>query len=246
MNLDEELRTAFKEETRDWTTPPELKERILHQISSNQGGKRMKKWILLSVLAAALLIPTGAYAAYNYNNLADSIYGSQENISHIGGTQQKYDDLEAKLQNAKQKLTEDEFTTFNSLLKEMTVYNLSMADSEGNLHPEQLSAEEQESYKDLTTALEPLFTKLNEYESPNIDSDNSIFIDNEKAKEILSTEEYKQFDNVLLEMHELSQKSLDASGNYNKDLLSDAESAKVEQLSQTLQTYLDKIDLAKP
>lgn len=244
MNLDDELRTAFQEETKGWMAPPELKERLLHQISSKQEGRRMKKWVLSSILAAALLVATGAYAAHYY--LADSIYGSQENISHIGGTQQKYDELEAKLQEAKRNLTEAEFTTFATLLKEMGQYNLKIADSEGLLHPEQLSAGEQESYTELATALEPLFTKLNEQQPSKKYPDNSIFIDDEKAKEILSAEEYTEFGNILKETGDISLKSVDANGKYHEDRLSETELARLEQLGQSLQTYLDKLDISRP
>jgi uncharacterized membrane protein YfhO len=244
MNLDDELRTAFQEETKGWIAPPELKERVLHQISSKQGGRRMKKWILSSILAAALLIPTGAYAAHHY--LADSIYGSQENVSHIGGTQQKYDEFEAKLQEAKQTLTENEFATFTSLVKEMADYNLKMADSEGILHPEQLSAEDQAAFTELTTALEPYFNKLNELKSPKIDPNKSIFLDTEKAKEVLNAEEYKKFDNIFIEMKEISERSVDANGKYHEDRLSEPELARLEQLGQSLQAYVNKINMSKP
>ncbi|WP_438347747.1 DUF3600 domain-containing protein [Paenibacillus sp. FA6] len=244
MNLDDELRTAFQEETKGWIAPPELKERVLHQISSKQGGRRMKKWILSSILAAALLVPTGAYAAHYY--LADSIYGSQENVSHIGGTQQKYDELEAKLQEAKRNLTDEEFTTFAALLKEMGQYNLKIADSEGLLHPRQLSAEEQEKYTQLTTALDPLLTKLNEHKSPRTYPDNSIFIDIDKAKEILSAVEYIEFDNILKETGDISLKSVDANGKYHEDRLSETELARLDFLGQSLQAYLDKLDISRP
>jgi len=244
MNLDDELRITFQEETKGWTTPPELKERVLLQISSKQGGRRMKKWILSSVLAAALLVPTGAYAAYNY--IADSIYGSQENVSHIGGTEQKYDEFEAKLQEAKQTLTEDEFAAFASLFKELADYNLKMADTEGVLHPEQLSLEDQAAFTELTTALDPFFTKLNEPKLSKIDPDKSIFLDEEKAKEILSKEEYKQFDNILKEMGEISLNSVDANGVFQKSLLSDSELARLEKLDQSFQPFLDKLGISKP
>ena len=204
----------------------------------------MKKWILSSILAAALLVPTGAYAAHYY--LADSIYGSQENVSHIGGTQQKYDELETKLQEAKRNLTEEEFTTFATLLKEMGQYNLKIADSEGFLHPEQLSAEEQDIYTELTTALDPLLTKLNEHKSPRTYPDNSIFIDIDKAKEILNAKEFIQFEDLLEEMRILSQKSVDSNGQYHKERLSDTDITMLEQLGQSLQAYLDKIDISKP
>lgn len=198
MNLEEQLRSTLREEATHLSPPPELKIRVMNQVTDKQGGKRMKKWLLPCILAAALLIPTGAYAAYNY--LADSVYGSQENTTHIGGTQQKYDQFEAKLQQAKQILSEEEFTAFMTLLKELGPYNLKIADSEGILHPEQLNAEEQEKYTALTEALEPFFTKLNDTKKTG----SKIVVNDvwasilDKAKITFSKDELGDFEGIVI------------------------------------------------
>ncbi|MDT3426179.1 O6-methylguanine-DNA--protein-cysteine methyltransferase [Paenibacillus forsythiae] len=159
MKLEEELREALREESRGWTAPPELKDRILNHQSLRPEGRRMKKWIAVGILAAVLLVPTGAYAGYHY--LADSVYGSQERLEQFGGTQQQYDHLEKKLQAAKQSLNPQEFAKLMGLLKKLGDYNLKIADDKGALHPERLSPEEQEAYKKLNAELEPYFEKLN-------------------------------------------------------------------------------------
>ncbi|OAB36886.1 hypothetical protein PMSD_11320 [Paenibacillus macquariensis subsp. defensor] len=199
MNLEEQLRSAFKEETTDLLPPPDLKTRIMDQVTTKQGGRRMKKWLLPCILAAALLIPTGAYAAYNY--LADSIYGSQENTTHIGGTQQKYDELEAKLQQAKQILSEEEFATFMPLLKELGEYNLKFSDSEGVLHPEQMNTEEQGKFAALTETLEPFFTTIinTEKPGPNIVITDFWASTLDKAQITFSKDELEDYEFIVIE-----------------------------------------------
>lgn len=164
MSLEHNLRQALHEEAGAMHAPPELKGEILNRISPGQGGRRMKKWLVAAVVAATLIIPTGAYAGYNY--LADSLYGSQDNTAKIGGTQQDYDQLEAKLQQAKSSLSGEDFTALSTLLHELAGYNLQIADDEGGLHPEKLSAADQQRYKELAAAIEPYNDKLNQAEAP--------------------------------------------------------------------------------
>ncbi|NJJ39841.1 DUF3600 domain-containing protein [Paenibacillus apii] len=159
MKLEQELWEALREESRDWTASAELKDRILNHQSLRPEGRRMKKWIAAGILAAVLLVPTGAYAGYHY--LADSVYGSQERLEQFGGTQQQYDHLEAKLQAAEQSFEPQEFAKLTALLKKLGDYNLKMADDKGALHPERLSPEDQEAYNKLNAELEPYFEKLN-------------------------------------------------------------------------------------
>lgn len=248
MNLEEQLRSAFKEETTDLLPPPELKIRIMDQVTSKQGGRRMKKWLLPCILAAVLLIPTGAYATYNY--LADSIYDSQANTTHIGGTQQKYDELEAKLQEAKQILSEEDFTAFMPLLKELGEYNLKFSDSEGVLHPEQMNAEEHEKYKTLTMALEPFFNKLNNTKSPPVNTQSSDeFWDSTltQAQSIFSTDEFEDFKSILSEYRNQIQhfelKTVDPDGSIHNDRLSTQYKENLEQLNLRLKPYFDKLGI---
>lgn len=152
MDLDHELKTVFQQESTNWIAPTNLKGKILNRVESKQDSRRVKKWVMASILAATLLIPTGALAGYNY--IADSIYGSQENIVHMGGTPQKYAELEAKLEFAKQHLNEEEFEKWMSLLKELGVYNLKIMDTNGVPHLDKLNADEQKAYKKLTADLE--------------------------------------------------------------------------------------------
>lgn len=159
MKLDEQLRTAYQEETKDWSVPASIKQKMMDSIRRDSHIKRnRKKWLVTGLLAAVLIIPTGAYAGYTY--LADGIYGSQENIAAMGGTAEDYMRLEAKLQTAKAHFSEEEFVQYMNLLKQMGQMALEYADSQGNMHPEQWSTVEQERYNLLAAELEPFFEKL--------------------------------------------------------------------------------------
>lgn len=246
MSLEEELRTALREETRNWIAPPELKGKILKQVLSTQGGRRMKKWLVASIVAASLLIPTGAYAGYHY--LADSIYGSQDNVAQIGATQQKYDELEAKLQKAKQSYSEQEFTQLMALLKELGGYNLKIADAEGVLHPEQLSTDEQEAYKSLTAELEPYFAQLNKAGAtlgavPTLTFDTLWNEQRDRAEQILSQQELVAVEEIINELKVYDVKALDPDGSIQNDRLSEADLINQKQLIEQLSPYMKKLGI---
>jgi hypothetical protein len=246
MNFNDELRTVLQEEAKQHTAPEELKGKILEQVMSTQGGRRMKKWIVSSILAAALLIPTGVYAGYNY--LTDSIYGSQEAVASIGVTQQQYDRLEAKLQNAKQSFNEEEFTKLMSLLKELGDFNVRIGDSEGVFHVDQLNADEQAAYKNLVAELEPYFKQLNEATAPNksapvVDRDAFWTSVLEKAEQRLTKQESVETERLINELRSYDAKVFDADGSVHMDRLSDADKANQEKLMEALDPYMNKLDL---
>lgn len=247
MNFNEDLRTALQEEASKISAPPELKEQILNQTVTRIGGRRrMKKWVVASVLAATLLIPTGAYAAYHY--LADTMYGSQETAATLGVTQQQYDRLEAKLQSAKQSFNEVEFAKLMSLLKELGDYNLQMVDHDGVFHLEKLDTKEQNEYKILQRELEPYFEKLNEMGAPKgksaiLDRDtfwNSVL---EKAEQRLTKEDFEKTEQLIHELQSFNAKVYDSDGSSHMDRLSKEELQKQEKLMEELNPYMNKIDL---
>ncbi|WP_136605524.1 DUF3600 domain-containing protein [Paenibacillus dokdonensis] len=246
MSLNERLRTAFKEETEEWSAPAELKEKILNQVAHNQGGRRMKKWVVTCILAASLLIPAGAFAGYSY--ISDSIYGSQENIAKFGVTQQHYDVLEAKLQAAKQSLGEEEFTRFMSLLKELGTYNLKMTDADGKFNIEKLSTEERSNYKRLTTELEPIFRKLKDVQ-PAVKTPKPLYSSAfwkeqlNQAKQILSKEEFNEYQKLMYELKTYDEKTLDPDGSVHVDRLSKEDQTNIEQVVQQLQPFLKKLGI---
>lgn len=244
MNFNEELRTVLQEEARNISAPPELKEQILNRAVAKQGGRRMKKWLVASIMAAALLIPTGAYAGYHY--LADNMYGSPATAATIGVTQQQYDRLEAKLQNAKQSFNEEEFTKLMSLLKEMGSYNLQMTDAEGVFHLEQLSAKDQKAYKELQTKLEPYFEQMNEAKtSKKSVQDRDTFWNSllEKAEQRLTKKEFEEIEQLITELQSYDAKVFDSDGSAHMERLSKEEIQNQEKLMEALDPYIKKIDM---
>lgn len=246
MNYDKKLRNVLQEEARKLSAPPELKEQILNQTINRSGGRRMKKWMVASILAATLLIPTGAYAGYNY--LADTIYGSQEAAATIGVTQQEYDRLEAKLQSAKQSFNEEEFTKLMSLLKELGAFNLQMADDEGVFHIEQLDAGEQKAYKELVLKLEPYFEQINEAKTSNApataaDREKVWDFMLEKAEQRLTKEEFAEVEQLVSKLRTYDAKVFDSDGSVHMDRLTQEEIQNQEELMKELDPYIEKIDM---
>ncbi|MBU5346325.1 DUF3600 domain-containing protein [Paenibacillus lautus] len=243
MSFDERLKTAFKEETKEWNAPTELKEKILNKVVHIQEGRPMKKWVVACILAATLLIPTGAFAGYSY--IADSIYGSRDNI---GVTQKQYDELEAKLQTAKQNLSEEEFTKWMSLLKEWGLLNLKIADTKGDFHIERLSVGEQKIYRRLTAELEPLFRKLNEVQSTKGEAkpiDSTTFWNGvlDEAGQIFSKEEFDEFQKLLNELRAYDEKKDDPDGSVHTERLSKEDQMNIEQLFQQMQPFFKKLGI---
>ncbi|WP_054939175.1 DUF3600 domain-containing protein [Paenibacillus ihuae] len=248
MSLEHNLRQALREEAKGWSAPPELKGRILSGITPSQGGRRMKKWLVATIVAAALLIPTGAYAGYTY--LADSVYGSQEHLVQMGGTQEGYDHLEAKLQQAKNSLSEEDYAALTALLHQLGAYNLKIADAEGVLHPEKLSSTDQESYKELTLKLEPYFQKLEQTESsvkrdPVNTVDSSTFWDQQlvKGEQIFSGKELASFKQLISELKAFNNQITGQDGSTHPERLTEKESARLKQLYEELTPYLKQLGI---
>lgn len=159
MDMEHRLRIALQKEAEALTPKPELKEKVMDRIPFKKGRIQVKKRMVAAIVVAVLALPTAAFAGYSY--LADQVFGSANVLKAHGGTQEKYDHFESKLQDARQKLSLREFTAFIGLLKDITYYNLQIADRKGNLHPEQLSADDRAEYERLLREVQPYFDKLN-------------------------------------------------------------------------------------
>ncbi|MBY0014388.1 DUF3600 domain-containing protein [Paenibacillus typhae] len=248
MSLEQQLRQALREEAGDWSAPPELKDKILSRITPEQGGKRMKKWLVATVMAAALLIPTGAYAGYTY--LADSVYGSQEHFMENGGTLEGYDRLEAKLQQAKNSLSTEDFAALTALLKDIGSYNLRIADDKGNLHPERLSSAEQERYQELTVKLEPYFGKIEKEAQPSASGklpplDSGTFWEEQLARgeQVFSGTELTAFRQLVNELQAYNAEITGSDGSIHPDRLSEEDTARFRQLYEELGPYLKQLGI---
>ncbi|MHA6531241.1 DUF3600 domain-containing protein [Paenibacillus sp. BAC0078] len=247
MSLEENLRRALMDEAEGWSAPPELKGKILERTTPGQGGRHMKKWLIATIIAASLIIPTGVYAGYNY--LADSMYGSKDNFIQNVGTLEQYEKLEAKLQQAQMSLSKEDFSALTSLLHELGGFNLKMADKAGNLHPEKLNAADRESYNKLTAELEPYFAKLIKAEAPKApveQLDAGAFWDEQlaKAQQTFSGKELAQVEQLIGELKNMNDKVTDPDGSIHMDRLSDADKKNQEQLIEQLNPYLNKLGIS--
>lgn len=246
MSLEENLRRTLQAETEVWSAPPELKGKILDRIEPGQGGRRMKKWLIATILAASLVIPTGAYAGYHY--LADSMYGSQDNFIQNGGTLEQYKQIEAKLQQAKQSLSEEDFNTMTTLLHKIGGFNLQIADASGTLHPEKLSAEDRERYNRLGAELEPYFSKLKNTEAPQqpveqVDPDTFWDQQLDKAQQTFSGGELEEVQRLIGELKALNAKVTDPDGSIHMDRFSKEDLSSQAQLIEELNPYLKKLGI---
>lgn len=246
MRLDEQLRTAYQEETKEWSVPARIKHKMLDGIRSDSHIRRnRKKWLITGLLAVVLIIPTGAYAGYTY--LADEIYGSQENITAMGGTAEDYMRLEAKLQTAKAHFSEEEFVQYMDLLKQMGQMAVKHADAQGNLYPEQWSTVEQERYNLLVAELEPFFEKL---EAVSVGSSKKLMDEQQfwteqlkRAEETFTKEQYGEFKAVYEQMKKYEVMVIDKDGSFHEERLSAEQRDDLRQLERRLIPYLKRLEL---
>ncbi|MNN48233.1 hypothetical protein D3C81_1627030 [compost metagenome] len=180
--------------------------------------------------------------------MADGMYGSQDNFVQNGGTVEQYDQLEAKLQQAKQNLSEEDFNALTSLLHEISGFILQMADTAGTLHPEKLNAEERERYNKLVSELEPYFSKLENTETPQqpveqVDSDTfweQILV---KAQQTLSDAELGEVQQLIGELKALDAKVTDPDGSIHADRHSKEDLSSQARLIEELNPYLKKLGI---
>ncbi|MGN7415236.1 DUF3600 domain-containing protein [Paenibacillus sp. SAF-068] len=246
MKLDEQLRTAYQEETKDWSIPAGIKHKMMNEIRSNSHIRRnRKKWLVTGLLAVVLIIPTGVYAGYTY--LADGIYGSQENITAMGGTAEDYMRLEAKLQTAKAHFSEEEFVQYMDLLKHMGQMAVKHADAQGNMYPEQWSTVEQERYNVLVAELEPFFDKLNAVSAGSsqkqMDEQQFWTEQLEQAEKSFTKEQYREFKSVYDQMKKYKVMVTDKDGSIHEERLSAEQKDDLRQLERRLIPYLKRLEL---
>ncbi|GGH62374.1 hypothetical protein GCM10008014_38790 [Paenibacillus silvae] len=252
MKLDEQLRTAYQEETKDWMISTRVKHNVMNRTQKKASGvQRIRTWQVTILLAAVLLIPTGAYAGYTY--LADSIYGSKDRITSLGGTTADYERLEAKLQQAKAHFTEKEFELYMGLLKQFGQTALTHADAQGKLNSESWSTAEQEKYKELVAELQPFFDKLEGLESesykgirvsPRLMDEETFWTEQlTKAEEIFTKEQYADFRSVYEQMNKYKALVEDPDGIYHMDRLSKDQRSDLDHLTERMGVYLEKLGL---
>lgn len=167
MSIDKQLREELRQAADSMNYPPDLYGRIQRSYrryaTEKRGRSPVKKRILAVVAAAAILIPSAAFAA---SYLADDIFGSSAAIEQRGGTQEDYQEIEGMLQTAKGKLTKEEFKEYSELTKQLVQLKLTITDENGVVHEEKLTKEEQQQFARLASKLAPYFEKINETVKP--------------------------------------------------------------------------------
>lgn len=181
MNLDNQLRKSLQAKGENLIPPRELKTKVMNRIMTT--NNKLKKRLIASIIAAALIVPTGVFAAQTF--LADELYGSFENVKkHIASaTMEGFQILNAKLSQAKGELGEEEYELFKTHLKVVTSSKIEYADQYGNIDYDQVPAEKVEEIKLAMLELQPYFDKLNGQIS---------------SKDVLTTDEYVQYIEALM------------------------------------------------
>lgn len=183
------MENHFKQDLEKIEIPFQLHERSkkgIQEAKSEMGGtvKRfVKKRIAITIMAACLMVPTGAFAYQSL--LADDLYGSFDNVKkHIANiTMKSYLLFDAKLSQAKGDLGKEQFEQFKEILYVITNAKLELGDKNGNIDYSQVSEEKLEEIKSAIYEIQPYFDRLNDQPS---------------SKEILSAEEYEQYIQALL------------------------------------------------
>jgi hypothetical protein len=138
----------------------------------------VRKRLVTAILAAALLIPTSAFAYQSI--LADELYGSFENLKkHAASiTMNGYMIFNAKLLQAKGELGNKEYEKFKDSMYIITDAKLKYGNKYGNTDFDLMSSKQKAEIKEATMEVQPYFDKLN--------GDTS-------SKEILTPSEYEQY-----------------------------------------------------
>lgn len=208
--------------------PAELHDRSKQGIAkakSEMGGKLrrfVKRRLAVTVLAACLVIPTGAFAYQTL--LADDLYDSFDNLKKraFSITMESYLLFNAKLDQAQGNLGKEEFEQFKESLRVVTSAKLDYANKHGNINYTQVPAEPLAELKTALYELQPFFDQLNGQPS---------------SKEVLTAEEYDQYIQALMD-YETVMSQLDVTS------ISDAEaipSELQEKLTKARQ-YLDYVN----
>lgn len=199
----------LKQELSKIEIPVEIHDRSklgINKAKSEMGGKLnrfVKKRLAIAVISASLMIPTGAFAYQAL--LADDLYGSFDNLKKhaINVTMESYLLFNAKLDQAKGDLGKEEFKQFKNLLSVFTSAKIEYGDKNGNIDYSHLPAEQLEEIKVALSEIQPFFDKLNGLPS---------------SKEILTTEEYEQYIQALLD-YETIRAQLGVTGALDNTLI---------------------------
>jgi hypothetical protein len=142
-----------------------------------------KKRMISAILAASLLLPTGAIAYQSIS--ADELYGSYQEVKRqiSGATMKGYMMADAKLTKAKGDLTTQEYSQFKQLLQVIVDSKMLYGNENGNIDYSAIPEKEVDTIKETLFKIQPIFDKLNGQPS---------------SKEVLTEGEYKQYIEALM------------------------------------------------
>lgn len=183
------MENQFKQEVAKIEIPAELHKRSklgIHKAKAEMGGRVtrfVKKRVAIAAISACLLIPTGAFAYQAL--LADDLYGSFDHLKrHVASaTMESYLLVDAKLNQAKGELGQEQYDQFKKLLNVFIDAKLEFGDKNGNVDYSQVPAEQIEEIKAAMYDIQPYFDTLNGLPS---------------SKKVLTAEEYEQYIQALM------------------------------------------------
>jgi Domain of unknown function (DUF3600) len=179
----------IKQEINKIVIPPTLHERSkmgVRKARLEKGGRVnrfIKKNMLSAILAASIILPTGAIAYQTI--LADEFYGSYENVkAHLSSaTMEGYLLLDAKLNQAQGDMGKEEFKRFKELLNVVTIAKVEYGDKYGNIDFSKVPDKQLTELKNTLYEIQPFFDRLNGQKS---------------SKEILSSKEYEEYIEAIM------------------------------------------------
>lgn len=225
MSLEQQVKEAIQEDGRNVTPPPQLKKQIMLQVTMKRGGNTMKKRIMTTVLAAALLVPTSAFA-YKAA-FADGVYGSFDNVKkHIASaTLEGYMRLDGKLAAAQGDMSEKEYEQFTKHLKVITDSKLKYGNENGNIDYDKLSEQKKDELMNTALQIQPYFDQLNGEKS---------------SKNVLTEDEYVRYIEALMTYETMQAKS-GSSGSVDVDKLSEEDREKFLEAERFMEYVNGKV-----
>lgn len=243
MKLEKEIRYSLQKKAQGWEPPVSVRHEIMQRIDKDRRKSRRSRTKLIPIcVAAALILPTGAFAGYHY--LADSIYGSSSTAMNLKQNHlADYQHLEAKLQAAKAQLSEAEYNRLSTLLKEAAKIYTANMDANGQLDTASMNKEELNRLTELEQELRKASAGINAPDKSDIPqpTDYKTFLKNslEEGKKSLSPEKYMTFSRlveqsiVIVEKYESDQEMSTAQDSENL--------ARLTKLNKQLQSYFEEM-----
>jgi hypothetical protein len=175
---------SIKQEINKIAIPSGLHESSLRgveraKLERKGNGKRwIKKQMLSAVLAAALIVPTTAFAYQTI--LADELYGSFQQVKKhfLGATMEGYLLFDAKLSQAQGELGKEDYKEFKELLDVVIRAKVEYGDYNGNIDYSLVPPQQLNELRSVYFDIQPYFDQLNGQLS---------------SKEVLSPEEYEEY-----------------------------------------------------